>query len=124
MTAFGRSFALRCAVLSIILGSLTACGGGSVDVAVIAPAQPVITHLPLTLIRVGPNAVEVDWGDDPNVFNFDVLRDGNLLATVATTRVIDNTVLINASYCYQVQGFDATGLLIAATDTGCITIVP
>ncbi|MGH8821479.1 MAG: hypothetical protein ACREWJ_09345 [Rhodoferax sp.] len=124
MTSFTRSFLLRCAAALIVLGSLTACGGGSVDVAVVAPAQPVVTQLPLALTRVGPEAVEVDWGDDPDVYSFDVLRDGTLLATVNTLSVIDNTVYFNETYCYQVQGYDASGLLVAATDTGCITIVP
>ena len=123
MTAFTRGFLLRSAAALIILGSLAACGGGA-DVAVVVPAQPVITQLPLALTRVGPQAVEVDWGDDPNVYTFDVLRDGNLLATVNTLSVVDATVFFNGSYCYQVQGYDATGFLVASTDTGCITIVP
>ncbi len=122
MTTFTRGFVLRSAAALIILGSLTACGDGSV--AVVASTPPAITQLPLALTRVGPQAVQVDWGDDPYVYTFDVLRDGNLLATVNTLSVIDNTVLFNGTYCYQVQGYDATGLLIAATDTGCITIVP
>ena len=121
---FTRSFLLRCAAASIILGSLAACGGGGADVAVVVPAQSTITQLPLALTRVGPEAVQVDWGDDPDVYTFDVLRDGNLLATVTTLSVIDITAYINGSYCYQVQGYDVTGLLVASTDTGCITIVP
>ena len=122
---FTRSFLLRCAAASIILGSLAACGGGGgVGVGVVVPAQPVVTQLPLALTRAGPEAVEVDWGDDPDVYNFDVLRDGNLLATVTTLSVVDATVFFNGSYCYQVQGYDATGLLVASTDTGCITLVP
>ena len=122
---FTRSFLLRWVAASFILGSLAACGGGGgVGVGVVVPAQPVVTQLPLALTRVGPEAVEVDWGDDPDVYTFDVLRDGNLLATVNALSVIDTTAYINGSYCYQVQGYDATGLLVASTDTGCITIVP
>lgn len=119
-----RSVLLRCMAASIVLGSLVACGGGGVAVAVVAPAQPVVTQLQLALTRVGPQAVEVDWSDDPDVYSFDVLRDGNLLATVNTLSVIDNTVYFNGTYCYQVDGYDASGLLVASTDSGCITIVP
>ena len=125
ITAFTRSFLLRSAAASIVLGSLAACGGGSVDVGVVVPVQqPVVAPLTLVLTRVGPEAIEVDWSDDPYVASFLVLRDGFSLATVTTTSLIDSSVLINGTYCYQVQGYDAAGLLVAASSSGCVTILP
>ncbi|TBR77031.1 MAG: hypothetical protein EPN64_04435 [Burkholderiaceae bacterium] len=124
MTAFTRSFVLRSAAALIILGSLAACGGGG-DVTVAASVQPVVAPLTLVLTRVGPEAVELDWSDDPDVASFLVLRDGYPLATVtSTTSLIDTSVLVDGTYCYQVQGDDAAGQLVAATSSGCITIVP
>ena len=128
MTAFTRSFLLRSAAASIILGSLAACGGGSVDVGVgvvIPVQQPVVAPLTLVLTRVGPEAIQVDWSDDPRAASFLVLRDGFALATVTTTTsLIDASVLINETFCYQVQGFDAAGQLVAASSSGCIAILP
>ena len=126
ITAFTRSFLLRSAAASIILGSLAACGGGSVDVGVVIPVQqPVVAPLALALTRVGPEAIQVDWSDDPRAASFLVLRDGFSLATVTTTTsLIDASVLINETFCYQVQGFDAAGQLVAASSSGCVTILP
>lgn len=127
MTAFTRSFLLRSAAASIILGGLAACGGGSVDVGigVVVPVQqPAVAPLTLVLTRVGPEAIELDWSDDPHVASFLVLRDGFSLATVTTTSLIDTSVLINETYCYQVQGYDAAGLLVATSSSGCVTILP
>lgn len=125
MTALTRSFLLRSVAASIILGSLAACGGGG-DVSVVASvSQPAVAPLTLVLTRVGPEAVQVDWSDDPDVASFLVLRDGFTLATVTSaTSLIDTSVLVNGTYCYQVQGYDAAGVLVAATSSGCITIVP
>lgn len=125
MTAFTRSFLLRSAAASIILGSLAACGGGELTVGLVVPVQqPVVAPLTLALTRVGPEAIAVDWSDDPLVARFVVLRDGVSLATVTTTSLIDASVLINETYCYQVQGFDAAWLLVAASSIGCVTIFP
>jgi hypothetical protein len=77
------------------------------------------------LTRVGPEAVELDWSDDPYVDSFLVVRNDVAFATVtSTTSLIDATAYVNGTYCYQVQGYDVTGALIAASSTGCITIVP
>ncbi len=121
MTAFTRSFLLRSAAVLIILASLAACGGGG-DVTV--AASPAVAPLTLVLTRVGPEAVQVDWSDDPYVASFQVVRDGYPLATVTTTSLIDASVLINETYCYQVQGYDGVGVLVAASSSGCITIIP
>lgn len=129
ITAFTRSFLLRSVAASILLGGLAACGGGggggggSVGVGVVVPVQTAVAPLALALTRVGPEAVEVAWSDDAFVASFLVLRDGFALTSVTTTRLIDATAFANATYCYQVQGYDATGLLVAASSTGCITII-
>ncbi|NML87191.1 hypothetical protein [Polaromonas sp.] len=127
MTAFKRSFLLRGVLVAIFLGSLAACGGGgSADVGVIVPVRPrAIAPLTLVLTRVGPESIAVDWSDDPSVASFVVLRNGYVLATTTTTTtLIDNSVFINETYCYQVQGQDAVGNLVAATSNGCISIIP
>lgn len=127
MTAFKRSFLLRSVLVAITLGGLAACGGGdSANVGVIVPVQlPAIAPLTLALTRVGPEAIEVDWSDDPGVARFVVLRDGYALATTTTTTtLIDSSVFVNETYCYQVQGQDAVGNLVAATSNGCISIIP
>lgn len=126
VTAFKRSFLLRSILVAITLGGLGACGGGgSVDVGVVVPVQPpAIAPLTLVLTRVGPEAIEVDWSDDPRVARFLVLRDGYVLATTTTTTLIDNSVIVNETYCYQVQGQDTAGYLVAATSNGCISIIP
>lgn len=127
MTIFMRSILLRSVLVAITLGGLAACGGGgSVDVGVVVPVQPpAIAPLTLVLTRVGPEAIEVDWSDDPRVARFLVLRDGYLLATTTTTTtLIDASVIVNETYCYQVQGQDAAGYLVAATSNGCISIIP
>ena len=128
MTTFKRSILLRSVLVAITLGGLAACGGGgSVDVGVVVPVQPpAIALLTLVLTRVGPEAIEVDWSDDPRVARFLVLRDGYALATTTTTTttLIDNSVIVNETYCYQVQGQDAAGYLVSATSNGCISIIP
>lgn len=125
ISTFTRSLLLRSAAASIILGSLAACGGGEVSVGLVVPVQqPVVAPLTLALTRVGPEAIQVDWSDNPHVARFVVLRDGVTLATVITTSLIDASVFINETHCYQVQGFDATGLLVATSSVGCITILP
>jgi len=125
MTKFTRSV-LRCALVVIMLGGLAACGGGgAVDVAVVVPPpQPTVTPLALTLSRVGPEVIGLDWTDDPDVATFLVVRDGNALTSVTSTSLDDASVVVNETYCYQVLGYDPRGLLIAATSTGCITVVP
>jgi hypothetical protein len=131
MTAFKRSFLLRSVLVAITLGGLAACGGGDsanvgVGVGVIVPVQPpAIAPLTLVLTRVGPEAIEVDWSDDPRVARFVILRDGYALATTTTTTtLIDASVFVNETYCYQVRGQDAAGYLVAATSNGCISIIP
>lgn len=126
MTAFRRSFLLRGVLVAITLGGLGACGGGgSADVGVIVPVRPsTIAPLTLVLTRVGPESIAVDWSDDPSVASFVVLRNGYVLATTTTTTLIDNSVFVNETYCYQVQGQDAVGNLVAATSNGCISIIP
>jgi len=129
MTAFKRSVLLRSVSVAITLGGLAACGGGdsaNVGVGVIVPVQPpAIAPLTLVLTRVGPEAIELDWSDDPSVERFVILRDGYALATTTTTTtLIDASVFVNETYCYQVRGQDAAGYLVAATSNGCISIIP
>lgn len=131
MIAFTRGFLLRSAVAAIALGGLAGCGGGGggggggvgVGVGVVVPVQqPAVAPLTLVLTRVGPEAVEVEWSDDPFAASFLVLRDGFALATVTSTSLIDASVFFNNTYCYQVEGYDAAGQLVAASSAGCITI--
>ncbi|MEB0114811.1 hypothetical protein QN397_26460, partial [Variovorax sp. RTB1] len=96
-----------------------------VGVGVVVPVQqPDVAPLSLTLTRLGPEAVEVDWSDDPRAASFLVIRDGFDLATVTSTSLVDNSVIFDETYCYQVEGHDASGRLVAASSNGCITIFP
>jgi len=127
-TELTRSVWVRCLAGSLLLGSLAACGGGdvAVGVGVAIPVQPpVVAPLTMVLTRVGPADIAVDWSDDPRASHFVVLRDGFALASTATTTsLIDSSVLINGTYCYQVQGYDPAGLLVASSSIGCITVFP
>jgi hypothetical protein len=108
------------AVAAIAL--LAGCGGGgSADVIVISEPAP-IAGLGLVLTRIGPQTVQVDWSDDRFVNFFTVRRDGGVLADVRTTTLIDDSVVIDRSYCYSVAGYDRAGNLIAASATACITL--
>ncbi len=131
MMSVGRAFGKTVVVLSIAL--LSACGGGgSVDVGVAVPIQPdpgpvvvAVAPLSLALTRVGPNAIAVDWSDDPLVDTFYVIRDGVTIASVSsTTTLIDNSVFVDETYCYSVEGDSPSGLLVAASSVGCISVVP
>jgi hypothetical protein len=129
MTALKRRFLLRSVFVVITLGGLTACGGGdnvNVGVGVIVPVQPPpVAPLALALTRIGPQTIEVNWSDDPRVARFIIVRNGFALATTsATTTLIDNSVFFDETYCYQVQGQDSIGNLVAVTGTGCISIIP
>lgn len=131
LIAFARRVALRGVIAVLALGGLLAgCGGGgdggtSVEVGVVVPVEEVeVAPLALALTRVGPQAVEVEWSDDPLVASFLVLRDGFALARVDATSLVDASVFVDFTYCYRVEGYDASGLLVAASSTGCITIFP
>ena len=131
MTAFQRSFLPRSVLMAIILGGLAACGGGEsvnvgVGVGVVIPVQPPpIAPLTLVLTRIGPETIQADWSDDRYVARFVILRDGYALAsTTTTTTLIDSSVFVNQTYCYQVQGQDTAGYLVAASSNGCISIIP
>jgi hypothetical protein len=128
---FTRLFLLRSAVAAFALGGLAGCGGGGggggglgVGVVGSVQQQPVVVVAPLTLVltRVGPEAVEVEWTDDPLAASFLVLRDGFALATVTSVSLIDTSVFFNNTYCYRVEGYDVAGQLVSASSTGCISI--
>ena len=114
---------LRILAALISIFAVSACGGGGGgEVVVVGP--PPVAALAIILTRVGPNAVQIDWSNDPFVASFTVSRDGYNIATVGSLTLIDASVLINQSYCYQVSGYNSSGLFIAATDTSCLTIFP
>ncbi len=126
---FSRSaFWLRSTAAVVMLVGLAACGGGgggSVEVGVgVDVVEPAVAPLSMALTRVGPQAIEVDWSDDPFVASFLVVRDGHVLAEVTTTSLIDASVFIDETYCYQVEGYDAARVLVAASSIGCITVFP
>ena len=120
-TPLTRRWLARGAVALLIAAGLAGCGGGGE--VVVSGGPPPVDPLNLALTRVGPQSIQVDWSDHPGVASFDVLRDGYALATVNTTTLIDSSVYVNQTYCYQVKGYDPRGYLIAATDTGCVTVV-
>lgn len=101
---------------------LAGCGGGA-DVAVVG-GGPALARLDIAVAQVGPNAVRVDWSDDPRVAVFTVFRDGFVLAEVDALSLIDTTVRTGNSYCYHVDGFDDFNQLVSASDSACVTIFP
>jgi hypothetical protein len=126
-TRRGRIRALLTGVTMICVATAIAGCGGGIEAVVVAdppPPPPLIIVLSIRLSRVGPEAVEVDWSDDPDVHQFTVQRNGDTLANVMATSLIDTSVFTNVQYCYQVSGYSVTGDLIAATDTACIVLGP
>lgn len=117
---------LRAFTALIVLVVAGCGGGGSTDVVIIAspPSNAPLTIAPLAiaLTRVGPEVIQVDWSDDPYVASYTVRRDGYLLATVSSNTLIDASVIVDESYCYQVSGYDPSGRLIAASNAACVTI--
>jgi hypothetical protein len=126
MSHFIRRSAVVLGLMCVAL--IAGCGGGgdvSGSVVVVVPPPVPITALGIVLTRTGPQTVQVDWTDDPYVASFTVSRDGYLLASgVTTTTLIDQSVVLDQSYCYLVDGYDSQGYLIAQSDPACITIVP
>ena len=102
-------------------------GGGEVGVVVSAPlvsAGPAVGTLGIALTRVGPQAIQVDWSDDPYVAYYTVRRDGYALASVDANTLIDASVVLDASYCYRVEGYDSAGGLLDLSDVACVTVFP
>lgn len=114
---------LRTAAALICVSMIVGCGGGGAEVVVVA-ATPPIALLAIALTRVGPEAIRVDWSDDPYVASFTVRRDSYTLASVTSNTLIDASVLLDQSYCYQVSGYDPSGVQVAASDTACVTVFP
>ena len=115
---------LRTFTALIFVLMVAACGGGGDAGVVVVASPPSVAPLAIALTRVGPNAIQVDWSDDPYVASFTVSRDGYALATVASLTLIDASVFVNQSYCYQVSGYDPSGLLVAASHNACVTVFP
>jgi hypothetical protein len=104
--------------------TLAACGGG-VEVGVDVPSPPPpVAALGLQVTQTGPGQVQLDWGDDPEVHEYVVDRNGAELASVMATTVIDTTVAPGFQYCYQVSGYGLSGTLLAQTGSGCIVPSP
>lgn len=120
------SFGLRLRTVTALVFVLmvAGCGGGGSAEVVVVSGPPSIASLAIALTRVGPEAIEIDWSDDPYVAIFTVTRDGYILADVDATTLIDASVVVGQSYCYQVAGYDPSGLLVAASDIACVTIFP
>ncbi|GAB4549786.1 MAG: hypothetical protein IV105_02955 [Rhizobacter sp.] len=123
LLAFPMRRAAAAVVIAMVAG-ISACGGGA-DVVVVAPPpppSPIIAHLDIALTRVGPEAVQVDWSDDPEAASFVVRRNGLTLAQVDAISLIDASVQFDGYYCYDVAGYDSVGELVSVSDTACITI--
>lgn len=123
LLAFPMRRAAAALVIAMVAG-ISGCGGSAEVVVVDAPPppQPVIAHLDIALTRVGPEAVQVDWSDDPEAASFVVRRGGRTLAQVDAISLIDASVQFDGYYCYDVAGFDSGGELVSVSDTACITI--
>lgn len=115
----------RSAAALICVVTIAGCGGGGyAEVVVVDDGPPPIAPLAIGLTRVGPEAIEVAWSDDPYVDRFVVRRDGFTLANVNALTLIDVSVFVDERYCYDVLGYDRSGLLVAASATACVTLLP
>ena len=83
---------------------------------------PPIAGLGLTLTRIGPEAIQLDWSFDPAAAAYEVTRDGFPLARAATTSLVDASVVGGFRYCYQVTGRGVSGAVVSVTSVGCITV--
>lgn len=116
-------FFARLTAVFACAATLAACGG-SVEVGIGDDDPPPVAGLTLQLTRVGPEAIEVAWSNDPYAASFVVRRDGYRLATVTGLAIVDASVLIDETYCYQVSGYDGYGYLVSQSSTGCLTLLP
>ena len=123
LPSFGAGLRIFAAVICILMVAGCGGGGGSAEVVVV-DSPPSIAPLAIALTRVGPEAIEVAWSDDPYVATFTVRRDGYTLVSVNSNILIDASVVVDSSYCYQVSGYDRSGQLVAISDVACVTIFP
>ena len=75
---------------------------------------------------ISPFSVSVTWDastDDVGVAGYDLFRNGQLLAQVATPGYVDNTVLAATSYQYAVRARDASGN-VSALSAGVSVTTP
>jgi hypothetical protein len=73
---------------------------------------------------VNGTTVELSWepsSDDVGVHHYDVLRDGTVLATSATTAYTDATVAPGSTHVYAVRAVDAAGNASAASAPVSVT---
>lgn len=118
---FGPFF--RAAVALICVAAVAGCGGGGHAEVIVDDGPPPVEPLSIVLTRVGPEAIEIEWSDDPYVERFVVYRDGYALADVDALSIVDASVYVDERYCYQVSGY-RSGVLVAASDTACIVLLP
>lgn len=124
-TAVTRGILVSVAVVGVAT-ALVGCGGGLEVVATVdvPPPPPPVTALSIQLTQTGPATVQVDWSDDPRVYQFYVDRNGYAFANVMATSLIDSSVAPTGQYCYQVSGFSYRGDLLATSDSACIVVAP
>jgi len=63
------------------------------------------------------------WEPFLPVAEFLIIRNGGPLTSVNATSLVDASVFVDETYCYQVEGYDDRGRFIAVSSTGCITVV-
>jgi len=78
----------------------------------------------LTAQAVSISQINLAWGastDNVGVTGYDVYRNGNLIATVASTTFGDNTLTASTTYSYVVKARDAAGNVSGASNTAQAT---
>jgi len=81
--------------------------------------QVVPTTENLTLPYIGANEVDLSW-DASNVSEFEVERDGNVIATVSRQSYTDTTPAENTDHTYRVFGVES-GSRVASTGAQMVT---
>ena len=69
------------------------------------PAQPVVTATADCDESSGTLSVALDWGDDPNTYTYDIVRDSApLVSGLGTSLYNDTNVVLATTYQYEVTG--------------------
>ena len=112
----------RAAALAFAM-AVAGCGGGGSAELVVVGGRASVPRLDIALSRPGLRTIQVDWSDDSLVDSFTITRNGAVLADdVSVLTLVDDSVVFNVEYCYQVFGYDRVGNLVSATDEACVIV--
>jgi hypothetical protein len=122
LNAGGASYRYVTAAGSTLDSGAVSCSASTQD------TQPPTAPANLTATAVSSSRVDLDWAaatDDVGVKNYDIYRNGAVIATVGTqTSYSDQTTQPSTAYTYSVVAFDAAGNASPASDPASVTTPP